>query len=280
MTLKELYEEGTDILDENGIESPETDAFYLLEHVTGIGRARYLLDKDRELSADLQKRYMELISVRASHVPYQYITGEAPFMGYMFRVTGDVLIPRFDTEILCAEALELMSSDPAVLDMCTGSGCIAISLKCLCPKARVCACDISEKALDVARENAARNGAEVEFVQGDLFDHLQGREFDLIVSNPPYVTEAEYAALSPEVKDHEPENALVAGSDGLDIYRRLIPEAGRHLTKDGVLIMEMGCFQGAALKALMEDSGYRDIKIIKDLAGLDRVIMGRICSLK
>lgn len=275
MTLKELYAAGTDILDESGIESPETDAFYLLEHVTGIGRSGYLLNKDKELSAQTEELYMKLISIRADRVPYQYITGEAPFMGFMIKVTPDVLIPRFDTEVLCEEALKLTGGGTRVLDMCTGSGCIAVAVKCLSPEAVVTAADISDKALEVARENAEANGAKIEFIRGDLFEPLEGRVFDLIVSNPPYVTENEYETLSPEVKEHEPVLALTAGSDGLDIYRRLVPEAAKHLVKGGTLIMEMGFSQGGALKAVMERAGFTDIKIIKDLAGLDRVISGK-----
>jgi len=277
MTLKELYDAGTDVLDENGIESPETDAFYLLEHVTGIGKSGYLLRKNEQISPPAESAYMELIETRARHVPYQYITGEAPFMGYMFKVTSDVLIPRFDTEVLCEKAAELTLEGSRVLDMCTGSGCIAVSLKCLCQSAAVTACDISGKALAVAAENAKLNGADIEFIQGDLFENLDHRKFDIIVSNPPYVMNGEYEALSPEVKDHEPRLALTAGDDGMDIYRRLIPEAAEHLDAEGYLMMEIGCSQAEGVKTLMEKSGFEDIKVIKDLAGLDRVVMGRIC---
>ncbi len=275
MTLKELYDAGTDVLDENGIESPETDAFYLLEHVTGIDMSRYLLQKGMAVSGEMQREYMRLIDIRAAHVPYQYITGTAPFMGYMFKVTPDVLIPRFDTETLCEEAAGLIKGEMKVLDMCTGSGCIAVALKLMCPEATFTACDISEKALDVARENARINGADMKFVQGDLFGNLGGEKYDLIVSNPPYVTAGEYKTLSPEVRDHEPEGALTAGEDGLDIYRRLIPEAKEHLIPGGYLLMEIGCAQGIPVRNLMEEAGFKDVKIIKDLAGLDRVAGGR-----
>lgn len=275
MTLKELYDAGTDVLDENGIESPETDAFYLLEHVTGIDMSRYLLQKGMDVSGEMQREYMRLIDIRAAHVPYQYITGTAPFMGYMFKVTPDVLIPRFDTEILCEEASGRIKGEMNVLDMCTGSGCIAVALKLMCPEAIFTACDISEKALDIARENARINGADMKFVQGDLFENLNGEKYDLIVSNPPYVTAGEYETLSPEIRDHEPEGALTAGEDGLDIYRRLIPEAKEHLLPGGYLLMEIGCAQGIPVRNLLEKAGFKDVKIIKDLAGLDRVAGGR-----
>lgn len=277
MTLKELYDAGIDVLDENGIESPETDAFYLLEHVTGIGKSGYLLRKNEQISPQTESAYMELIETRARHVPYQYITGEAPFMGYMFKVTSDVLIPRFDTEVLCEKAAELIGEGSRVLDMCTGSGCIAIALKLMCPETAFTACDISDKALDIARENARTYGADIEFVQGDLFEKLDRRKFDIIVSNPPYVMNGEYETLSPEVKAHEPRLALTAGDEGMDIYRRLIPEAAEHLDKGGHLLTEIGCSQAESVKTLMEKSGFENIKVIKDLAGLDRVVMGRIC---
>ena len=275
MTLKELYDAGIDVLDENGIESPETDAFYLLEHVTGIDMSRYLLQKGMEVSKEAQQEYMRLIDIRAAHVPYQYITGKAPFMGYMFKVTPDVLIPRFDTEVLCEEASRLITGEMKVLDMCTGSGCIAVALKLMCPDASFTACDISEKALGVAQENARINGADIRFVQGDLFENLGKEKYSVIVSNPPYVTTGEYETLSPEVKHHEPEGALVAGEDGLDIYRRLIPAAKEHLTQGGYLLMEIGCAQGMPVRNIMEETGFKDVKIIKDLAGLDRVACGR-----
>ena len=275
MTLKELYDAGTDILDEIGIESPAVDAFYLLEHVTGIDMSGYLLRKGQEISRETEAEYMRLIEIRAGHVPYQYITGEAPFMGYSIKVTPDVLIPRLDTEVLCEEAAGLITDGTRVLDMCTGSGCIAVALKGICPGASVTACDISEKALDIAMENARINNVDIRFVQSDLFEDLGGGEYDLIVSNPPYVTAGEYETLSPEVKDHEPAGALLAGEDGLDIYRRLIPEAKAHLASGGSLIMEIGCSQAADVRTLMEASGFRNIKLIRDLAGLDRVIMGK-----
>lgn len=274
MTLRELLEAGTSELDEAGIESPQVDAFYLLEYVCGINRTSYLLNKDKQITKEAEQAYFEVIERRAAHEPYQYITGVADFLGFTINVNENVLIPRLDSEILIEEALKVIPENAKVLDMCTGSGCLAIAIKCM-SDVMVTASDISESALELARKNAAENAAEIEFSQGDLFEKLDGRIFDVIISNPPYVTEGEYRELTPEVKDHEPKLALTAGEDGLDIYRKMIPEAAKHLKVGGWLLMEMGCFQAKANEALLADSGYKDIKVVKDLAGLDRVIMGR-----
>ena len=277
MTLKELYSEGTEILEDNDIDSPEVDAFYLLEHVSGTDRAHYLLDKDRIVAPEIAEAYMELINKRAEHIPYQYLTGECEFMGFRMKVSPDVLIPRLDSEVLCEEALKLIHEGGAVLDMCTGSGCLAVALKKLREDVSVWASDISANALRIARENASINGADVTFAEGDLFEGIdKGCTFDVIVSNPPYVTEEEYLELSPEVAGHEPKLALTAGADGLDIYRRLIPQARGYLREGGWLIMEMGCSQGLPLTDLMEQYGYKRVSVVKDLAGLDRVICGAV----
>lgn len=274
-TLKEMYDRAVTILDENGIDSPENDAFLLLQHVTGTDRTHYLLDKARAVDGDTVNEYMGLIGFRSRHIPCQYIIGETDFMGYSFRVTPDVLIPRLDTEVLCDEAVKLITDGDKILDMCTGSGCLAVSIKRICPKTEVTACDISEKALEIAADNALRNHADIRFVESDLFGKLEGDVFNIIISNPPYVTDEEYSHLSPEVKDNEPRLALTAGEDGMDIYRRLIPDAAEHLIPGGWLIMEIGCFQAEKTVRLMENCGYTGIKIIKDLAGLDRVVLGR-----
>ncbi|MGI6071477.1 MAG: peptide chain release factor N(5)-glutamine methyltransferase [Lachnospiraceae bacterium] len=276
MTLRELYAAGVDRLDEAGIDSPSADAFYLLEHVTGLGRQEYLLNKDRQIRQDVEVSFLKLIEERAGRVPYQYLISEAGFMGYKLYVDPSVMIPRLDTEVLAMEALSRIPEGKAdVLDMCTGSGCIAVALKCERPKLRMTACDISEEALAVARVNAASNGAEITLLRGDLFEKVEGL-FDMIVSNPPYVAEEEYRELAPEIARHEPKLALLAGADGLDIYKRLIPEAAGHLRPGGCLIMEIGCNQAKKVSRLMKTAGYKKIEIIKDLAGLDRVICGRI----
>ncbi len=281
MTLKELYDTGTDILEDAGIDSPECDAMYLLEHVTGLDRGAYLLNKDKEVQQAVTGRYLELINVRKGHVPYQYITGGAYFYGYRFVVDENVLIPRLDTEVLAEKCLELLPEGGKVLDMCTGSGCIAVTVKAQRPDADVSAADISEKALKVARENAGsilKNddcgpAGKIKFIRSDLFENIdRGEKFDMIVSNPPYVSDDEYESLMPEVKDHEPRLALTAGKDGLDIYKRLIPAAADHLMDGGALALEIGCSQAEAVREILSEHGFKDIRVTKDLAGLDRVV--------
>jgi len=278
MTLRELFISGTDILEDAGIDDSSVDAFCLLEYLTGITRAGYLMDMNRSITDDSVSSYMELIERRASHIPCQYITGYADFAGLKFRVTPDVLIPRLDSEVLLEEALRLITKDSKVLDVCTGSGCLAVSIKHYRPDVSVTASDISAEALAIACENADRilENGDIIFKQGDLFECIPNDElFDLIISNPPYVTEEEYKDLMSEVRDHEPKLALTAGSDGLDILRRMIPEATAHLTAGGHLAVETGYLQGETVRELMEQAGFGQVKIIKDLAGLDRVVSGR-----
>ena len=236
LNLKELYEAGLSALEEACIDSPECDAFYLFEHVTGVTRGSYLLTKDRTVKDETAAAYMDLIRQRAEHMPYQYLTGYAPFLDFELKVNENVLIPRFDTEIVIDAAVKVIPQDGKVLDLCTGSGCVIISLKKLYPYAEFTASDVSPEALSVAKENASMvHGVQnnIEFVLSDLFESFEGRRFDVIVSNPPYVSESEYAQLAPEVKDHEPPLALLAGPEGLDIHKRLIEEAPAHLNTGG-----------------------------------------------
>ena len=288
MTLEEVYKYGTSRLEEAGIEYPSVDSFYLLEYAAKIDKTKYLYYKNNEVTQANFDQYKELIDKRCTRIPYQYIVGFADFMGLAYEVNPDVLIPRLDTEILGQETLKIVGFEAEVLDMCTGCGCIGISLKRYRPDLFVTCSDISHKALNVARKNAAHQHLElanetgsmemgVRLVEGDLFEPFEDDEkFDCIVSNPPYVTEAEYRDLMPEVKNHEPVLALLAGEDGLDIYRRLIKDAPAHLKENGNLIMEIGAGQAQAVTALMEEAGFKDITVIKDLAELDRVVKGHI----
>ena len=288
MTLAEIYEYGTNRLDEAGIEYPSVDAFYLLEYAAKIDKTKYLMFKDQEVSEKHFNEYKELIDRRCEHIPYQYIVGFAEFMGLTYEVSRDVLIPRLDTEILGEEALKVIGFEADVLDLCTGSGCIGISLKRYRPDIHVTCSDISHKALDMARKNIAHQHLElanetgslekgIRLVEGDLFEPFdEDEKFDLIVSNPPYVSEEEYRSLMPEVKNHEPVTALIAGPDGLDIYRRLISDAPAYLKEGGKLLLEIGAAQARAVTKLMEEAGFKDIEVIKDLAELDRVVKGHI----
>ncbi|MCF0142369.1 MAG: peptide chain release factor N(5)-glutamine methyltransferase, partial [Parasporobacterium sp.] len=286
MTLKEVYDYGTEQLKEAGIEYPSVDAFYLLEFAAGIDKTKYLRYKDYPVQEEYFNQYKELIEKRKTRIPYQYITGRADFGGLTFEVNESVLIPRLDTEVLLEQVLRLIPFQANVLDMCTGSGCLGIAIKRHRPDARVTLADISEDALKIAELNLKHNYLEaaskadsdlrVRVVKTDLFKKLTGEKYKIIVSNPPYVTEAEYETLAPEVKDHEPKLALTAGEDGLDIYRRLIKEAPRYLEKEGSLALEIGCSQAEAVTGLMESAGFTNIRVIKDLAGLDRVVIGQM----
>lgn len=223
--------------------------------------------------------YRSLLAARSRHVPLQHLTGEQEFMGYPFLVNEHVLIPRQDTECLVEAAVKQIkkkSGNITMLDLCTGSGCIAVSLKKLLPKAHVTATDLSKEALAVAKENAGRLQADISFLQGDLFEPVTG-QFDLIVSNPPYIEAETIGTLMPEVRDHEPRQALCGGADGLDFYRRIAKEAPAYLKPGGALYLEIGCEQGKAVMALLLENGFEKVSCLQDLAGLDRIVCGILC---
>lgn len=305
MTLKNGYAEAERWLEEAGIEEAALDAWLLLEHVTGISRASYYADPDRELPADQWKRYRELVCLRAERVPLQHITGTQEFMGLSFEVNEHVLIPRQDTEILVEQALGFIKSGkvPAaensrtrILDMCTGSGCILLSVmhwaesyrqKTLCRAEDTArdgekqdiiiiegtGADISPQALAVAEKNARRLGVSAGFIQSDLFDAVHGR-YGMILSNPPYIRTDEIKDLQEEVRLHDPVIALDGKEDGLYYYRRIVRESRSCLEEDGLLLFEIGCDQAEAVSGLMSAAGFREITVKKDLAGLDRVVSG------
>ena len=315
-TLRQIIETGTARLKEAGIEEAALDAWYLLEYCTGISRAAYYGEPNRVLEEDLAKRYIECTEKRGSRIPLQHITGEQEFMGYSFYVNEHVLIPRQDTETLVEEAVKLLRAireaaeeeahevcgaadghqkavceeAPAVrvLDMCTGSGCILLSLMKLCPGIEGVGCDISGEALEVAVRNAARLGVCAGWVQSDLFegvpfkrrlceseDSAKGRTgYDLIVSNPPYIRTAEIETLQEEVRLHDPRIALDGREDGLYFYRRIIEDSVLYIKNGGNLLFEIGCDQGKDVTELMQECGYENVTIKKDLSGLDRVVAG------
>ena len=269
-TLKESLQTARDILKGNGIADADVDAWYLLAHVMGINRAEYLLHREEAIPADTAVRFRELVQLRAKHIPLQHLTGSQEFMGLDFAVNENVLIPRQDTEILVEEVIKVCEGK-SVLDLCTGSGCIIISLAKLSRITEAVAVDISEKALEVAADNAQRHGVRIELIKSDLYEKVSG-SYDIIVSNPPYIRTEEVAALMPEVRDHEPYIALEAGSDGLMFYRRIIEGLSAHLKKDGKVFFEIGYDQAEAVKALLISQGFTQVAVMKDLSGLDRVI--------
>lgn len=275
MTLKEAYEYGQVQLKNAEIDDAVLDAWYLLEHVTGISRAMYFMDMKREISLEQESRYRIYIDNRVKHIPLQHITGVQEFMGLEFCVNEHVLVPRQDTEVLVERALEDLESDMQVLDMCTGSGCILLSLLKLCGYANVSGVgvDISEEALKVARQNAERLGVNAQFLLSDLFEKVEGL-YDIIVSNPPYIRTSVIEELKEEVKFHDPYIALDGKEDGLHFYRRIVEESPRYLKKGGKLYFEIGHDQGEDVSKLMKDAGFVDVTVKKDLAGLDRVVFG------
>ena len=229
---------------------------------------------ENELTSQEQEKLEANLEKRKKHVPLAYIVGDAEFYGLNFIVNENVLIPRPETEEVVEFALKHINETSKILDIGTGSGAIAVTIAKQ-TNAQVTAVDISEKALKVARQNAKNNDVDVEFLQSDVFSALETRKFDVIISNPPYISESEYQTLMPEVKDHEPKLALVAEDDGLKIYKQVINDAPKYLEKDGVIVFEIGYNQGEQIKKLLEKD-FEEIKVIKDLQGNDRIAFARL----
>lgn len=258
-----------------GIPDPENDSALILSFLCGAAPLSLRLDTDTVLSDGILSAYAALAERRLAREPLQYITGEAPFFGRMFSVDRRVLIPRPETEELCAWALEMLPVSGAdVLDLCCGSGCIGLSLKAAYPDAVITLSDLSADALAVSAENSRRLNLEVGLHQGDLLEGFTHSSFDLIVCNPPYIPSVDCEVLQPEVL-FEPRMALDGGSDGLDFYRRLVVSAASVLAPDGSLLMELGIHESEAVSALLSASGYHHIEIRKDLADIDRMILGK-----
>ena len=275
MKYRECYEEGRRILAEAGIEEADLDARLLLEHVCHTNRNDLLVHGDRDVDNYQKKEYLQWIEKRSEHIPLQYLTGTQDFMGLTFKVSDKVLIPRQDTEVLVERVLEDLESGMQILDMCTGSGCILLSLLKLCAYHNVTGVgvDISEDALRVARQNAEKLDVNAQFLSSDLFEKVEG-VYDIIVSNPPYIRTSVIEELKEEVKLHEPYFALDGKEDGLYFYRRIVQESSKYLKKGGKLYFEIGHDQGEDVSMLMKHAGFTDVIVKKDLAGLDRVVFG------
>lgn len=286
-TLEELLKEGTAVLRNAEIEEAALDAWLLLEYASGKNRAYYYAHTDEKTDPETKKIYSELCRKRAARIPLQHLTHSAWFMGHEFYVDGRVLIPRQDTETLAEEALRILKGkeEPEILDMCTGSGCLLLSILAEYPKARGVGADISEDALSVAKENAGRlqTGERAVFVKSDLFSGEYFRqnggkkrqEYDMLISNPPYIPTAEIHKLMDEVRFYDPFSALDGKEDGLYFYRRITEEAADHLKPGGWLLYEIGCNQGTAVSELLRKAGFCRVAVRKDLAGLDRVVLGQ-----
>ncbi len=275
MNYKDAYLNGTEKLTRAGICEAKLDARLLLEYVCETDHSVLLTHPERELTADEQERYENAIERRSSREPVAYILGTWDFMGLSFKVTSDVLIPEQDSEFLVEEALRHCEDGMKVMDLCTGSGCIGLSILKFTNETHVTCTDISKTALLVAKENADKLGLgdRVNFLKTDLFPEDNSKKYDLIVSNPPYIRSDVIETLEPEVKDFEPRIALDGSKDGLVFYRRIADEAPSYLYSSGYLIMEIGFDQAEAVKEILEKKGcYHGIEVIKDFSGNDRVI--------
>ena len=278
MTYRECYEQGCRTLQAAGIEEAALDARLLLEAVCGTDRNDLLVHGEQPVAPEAEEKYLNWIRQRAEHIPLQQLTGEQDFMGLTFNVNEHVLIPRQDTEILVEEVLKELHDGMRILDMCTGSGCILLSLLHYSNDCEGLGVDLSAEALKVAGRNVLKvltpeKAEHAHFLQSDLFEKVEGK-FEIIVSNPPYIASAEVDRLMPEVRDHEPRMALDGTEDGLEFYRRIIAEAGQYLVSSGMLFFEIGYDQGQAVSELMREHGYREVQVVQDYAGLDRVVYG------
>jgi len=277
--ILELLSNGATYLDSCGVDAARAEADILLAHTLGLTRDRLYLEKN--FTADIiteeeKTKYCRLLTRRANREPLAYLLNNREFMGLDFYVDQRVLIPRPETELLAEKVLEMVknrkSRVPAkILDLCTGSGVLAITIAYFCPEVSVAAVDISAEALDVARYNADRLLVDIDFRQGDFLEPVKGEEFEIIAANPPYLSCQEYSKCSPEVRK-EPSGALLAGEDGLEFYREMAGKAGENLLEGGRILMEIGWQQGESVKEIFLKEGFNSI-IISDLAGLDRIVL-------
>ena len=277
---QEVYREGEAKLIQAGIDEAALDARLLLEYVCGTDRNTLLAHGDREVTEKEYGCYCDLIVKRAGHIPLQHLTGEQEFMGLTFTVNNKVLVPRQDTEVLVEEALRHLHDGIRILDMCTGSGCILLSLLQYSNDCTGTGVDLSPEALKTAEANYRRlreQRPEMEacFIESDLFAGLHnGEQYEMIVSNPPYIRTDVIDTLMPEVREHEPWMALDGREDGLYFYREITRRAGEYLTRGGMLFYEIGYDQAKDVCKIMENEGFLEIEVVKDFAGLDRVVYG------
>jgi release factor glutamine methyltransferase len=281
LTVAEALKEGARKLERAGLPDPRRDAALLLRHLLGLDAAQFFLRADHRIAHEELRAYMSLIGRRASGEPMQYITGHQEFYGLDFIVTRDVLIPRPETELIVEKVIQLAGGLPGqlIVDVGTGSGCIAIALAKNLPGARLIATDISEAALELARLNAERHSVRIEFFCGDLMEplshlHLEG-SVDFIASNPPYIPLSEPHLLQPEVLNYEPPVALFGGQDGLEFHRRLLSESGTYLKPGRYMIVEIGYGQIEAMRALIDPEDWELIEVANDLQGIPRALVLR-----
>lgn len=278
MTIKQILEEAISILKQNNIEEPILKSKLLLAFVLKQEKEYLLINDNKELLEMEENEYREIINMLIEGEPIQYIIGKQEFMGLDFEVNKNVLIPRADTEILVEEIISIIGEkDFKVLDLCTGSGAIAVSLAKKLKNIKVTATDISLEALETAKKNAVLNDVVAKFINSDLFENIKG-SFDIIVSNPPYIETDIIKTLSKDVQ-HEPFIALDGGKDGLDIYRKIVNEAYKYLNENGTLALEIGYNQKEQVINLLRESGnYIDIYSKKDFGGNDRIVIAKKLS--
>ncbi len=275
MNYTEAFLMGMQKLKEAEIGEAQLDARLLLEEVCGTDHNTLLCHGDREVSETEEEQYRKALEQRAVHVPLQHLLGYQDFMGLRFQVNEHVLIPRQDTEILVEEAMRYLHDGMRILDLCTGSGCILLSLLHYSNDCEGTGVDISKEALQVAALNAELLGIKADFLKSDLYEKVTGK-FDLLVSNPPYIERKVIPTLMEEVREYDPYIALDGGEDGLDFYRRIIGGAQDYLKRGGQILMEIGSGQAQAVSELLREAGFKEIDVCRDFAGLDRVVSGRL----
>ncbi len=275
MNYTEAFLMGMQKLKEAEIGEAQLDARLLLEEVCGTDHNTLLCHGDREVSEAEEEQYRKALEQRAVHVPLQHLLGYQDFMGLRFQVNEHVLIPRQDTEILVEEAMRYLHDGMRILDLCTGSGCILLSLLHYSNDCEGTGVDISKEALQVAALNAELLGIKADFLKSDLYEKVTGK-FDLLVSNPPYIERKVIPTLMEEVREYDPYIALDGGEDGLDFYRRIIGGAQDYLERGGQILMEIGSGQAQVVSELLREAGFKEIDVCRDFAGLDRVVSGRL----
>ena len=276
MTYREAIALGEKNLQQADIADAKTDSWLLLAMACKIDHTYYYMHIDEEMSEEEVREFEVLIRKRAERVPLQDITGEQEFMGLTFHVNSNVLIPRQDTETLVEEALKVIKPGMKVMDMCTGSGCVLISILKNAPDVEGIGYDISKQAINVAKENAKFNEVPAVFERSDLFEDVVENDFDVIVSNPPYIPTDLIATLMPEVSQFEPREALDGKGDGLYFYSKILEQCKNYMKQDGYILFEIGCEQGDAVSTMMRLAGFSEVHVIKDLARNDRVVMGHL----
>ena len=276
MTYREAIVLGEKNLQQADIADAKTDSWLLLAMACKIDHTYYYMHIDEEMSEEQVREFEVLIRKRAERVPLQYITGEQEFMGLTFHVNSNVLIPRQDTETLVEEALKVIKPEMKVMDMCTGSGCVLISILKNAHDVEGIGYDISKQAINVAKENAKFNEVPAVVERSDLCEDVVENDFDVIVSNPPYIPTDVVATLMPEVSQFEPREALDGKGDGLYFYSKILEQCKNYMKQDGDILFEIGCEQGDAVSTMMRLAGFSEVRVIKDLARNDRVVMGHL----